>query len=60
MRTKSGRDVFKDKHGQVTTWIPKEDVAILQHLARENNVTMAAYLRAIIVDIIEDERHTIE
>ena len=60
MRTKSGRDIFKDKHGPVTTWVPLEDVAILQQLATKHKVTLAAYLRAIIIDIIQDERHTIE
>ena len=60
MRTKSGRDIFKDKHGPITTWVPLEDLAILQQLAIKHNVTLAAYIRAIIVDIIQDERHTIE
>lgn len=41
----------------VATWITMKDFAYLQHLAFANNVTVASYIRAIIVDALEDERH---
>ena len=42
-------------HKSVATWIRHEDYAILQELAAKNKVTVATYMRAIIVDAIQDE-----
>ena len=44
----------------VATWLPEKDLEQLQNLARENNVTVASYLRAIIVDVLQDENYTIQ
>lgn len=39
----------------VATWISFKDYAVLQHLAFTNNVTVASYLRGIIVDALFEE-----
>jgi hypothetical protein len=56
MRVKPERELsYKDNHAPITTWVPIEDMIMLQQLANRNKVTLAAYLRAIIVDIIQEE-----
>ena len=42
-------------HKSVATWIRKEDFVLLQELSARNNVTVASYIRGIIVDAIQDE-----
>ena len=42
-------------HKSVATWILKSDFKALQDLAAKNNVSVAAYIRGIIVDAIQDE-----
>jgi hypothetical protein len=46
---------YKDHHKHVSAWIPMRDYEVLNRLARDNKVTLAAYLRAIIVDAVEEE-----
>lgn len=42
-------------HKSIATWILHRDFEALQDLAEKNNVTVASYLRGIIVDAIQDE-----
>ena len=42
----------------VATWLSEQDFALVQSLAASNNVTIAAFLRAVIVDALNDERGT--
>ena len=39
----------------VCTWLSVQDCEKFYALAKGNGVTVAAYLRAVIVDVIEDE-----
>lgn len=48
-------DQYLENNRQVATWLSTKDYATLQHLAFKNNVSTAAYVRAIIVDAIEEE-----
>ena len=47
--------IDQSTHKSVATWILKSDYASLQDLAAKNNVTVATYIRGIIVDAIQDE-----
>lgn len=42
-------------HKPVATWLLLKDVEMLQQLASKNNVSVAAYVRAIIVDALAEE-----
>ena len=42
-------------HKSVATWILHKDFKALQDLAAKNNVSIASYMRGIIVDAIQDE-----
>jgi hypothetical protein len=42
-------------HRHVSTWITESDFDMLQKIAKDNNVTIATYLRGIVVDAIQDE-----
>lgn len=44
----------------VATWLSTRDYAMLQHLAFKNKVTVSSYMRACIVDAIQDEAHTLK
>lgn len=44
-----------NNYKSVATWIPMKDYAMLQHLAFKSKVTVAAYIRAIIIDATQDE-----
>lgn len=48
-------DQYEKEHKQVTTWLSVQDYNSLFGLASKNNVNMAAYVRAIIVDVIQEE-----
>lgn len=43
-------------HRPVATWIPIQDYDLLQKIARDNKVKIGEYLRAIIVDALQEER----
>lgn len=51
---------FDESHKLVATWISLKDFELLEQLARTNNVKLAAYVRAIIVDAIQEEIYTIQ
>lgn len=44
-----------DTYKLVATWIPTDDFDILSTIVKDNNVTIGAYLRACINDLIQDE-----
>ena len=46
---------YEDKHKQVSTWVAMGDFRVLQSLAAQAGVTISIYLRAIIVDAVQDE-----
>ena len=50
------KGVYKAQHKLVATWVPTEDFALLQHLAFTHSVPLASYLRAILIDALEEER----
>ena len=52
-------NLYDTQHKFVGTWVPVEDVAFLSKLAKANKVSLAAYVRAIIVDAVEEERAAI-
>ena len=52
----TSKSTFYDKHHKlVAAWVPMRDFDALHKLAKANNVSLAAYLRAIIVDAIDEE-----
>lgn len=53
-------DMLHTTHKSIATWILKTDFEQLQQLAAKNNVTIAAYLRAIIVDALQDEAELLQ
>lgn len=48
--------MYEKSHKNVATWIPIKDFELLQELANKHKVRLAAYLRAIIVDALQDEQ----
>lgn len=46
---------YENDHRPVGTWVPNKDFQALQRLASASGVSVAVYLRAIIVDAINDE-----
>lgn len=53
---KRGKVLYEAFHHQVNTWIPTEDYKLLTELAKVHKVKLSVYLRAIIVDALQDER----
>lgn len=47
--------IYNTEHKFVGTWVPVKDVALLRKLATDSNVTLAAYVRAILVDAVQEE-----
>ena len=52
-------EVYGSTHKLVAAWIPTNDFEMLNQLANKHNVKLSAYLRAIIVDALQDEITTI-
>jgi hypothetical protein len=50
------KSVYKTPHKPVATWITVQDYALLQHLAFKHKVRVASYIRAILIDALEEER----
>ena len=48
-------NLYQSPHKQVATWISLTDYEQLGQLAQANHVSIAAYVRGIIVDAIQDE-----
>jgi len=48
---------FEEANKPVTTWIPKDDYYLIRSLAEKHNITVSAYIRAIIVDVIQEESY---
>jgi hypothetical protein len=46
---------YDDDHVPVATWLTKTELAHFKAVAIANNVTPAAYLRAMIVDVLAEE-----
>ena len=46
---------YDNKYKNVGTFVTMNDFAMLQHLAFKSKVTVAAYIRAIIVDAVQDQ-----
>ena len=40
----------------ITAWFAKADYDFLKRVAAENKVTVSAYMRAALIDVIADER----
>ena len=49
---------FEEANKPVTTWIPKDDYYLIRSLAERHNITVSAYIRAIIVDVIQEETYS--
>jgi hypothetical protein len=49
-------NIFKERHRPVGAWLSLKDFELFQGLAKKNKVSVSLYLRAIIVDILEEER----
>lgn len=47
--------LYQSPHKQVATWLSLTDYQQLGQLAQANRVSIAAYVRAIIVDAIQEE-----
>lgn len=54
------KDLYEKHHKLVATWIPRKDFEHLEQLAKDNKVTLAAYVRAVIVDVLQEEASTIQ
>lgn len=48
-------DVYASSNKSVAAWIPIRDYEILQQLARRSKVSIAMYVRAIIIDATQEE-----
>lgn len=51
--------IWGRQHKPVGTWLLAEDFELLQQLAQQNNVSMSAYVKSIIIDALQDEVPTI-
>ena len=49
---------YGSAHKLAATWIPTKDFELLQQLAKTNKVRLSAYIRAIIVDALNEETFT--
>lgn len=47
--------VYEDRNKPVATWLTKQELELFRAICRANNVTPAAYLRAMIVDVLAEE-----
>ena len=52
-------NIYDGNMKSVATWIPMRDFAMLQHLAFVNKVSVAAYIRGIIIDAVQDEVYSV-
>jgi hypothetical protein len=48
-------DSFALAHKPIGTWIPNDDFIVIQRLAQRHNVSVSAYFRSIISDVIQEE-----
>jgi len=53
---KRGKVIYEAHHRPVATWVTIEDFKLLQKLAEIHKLKLSVYLRAIIVDALQDER----
>ena len=51
---------YGTNHKLVAAWIPTNDFELLNQLANKHHVKISAYLRAIIVDALQEELYTIK
>lgn len=50
---------YNERNKPLTTWLTADEVARFQALAKAHGVTAAAYLRAVVVDALGDEKYTL-
>ena len=50
---------YKQRHKLVAAWIPIGDFEFLRGRAQAHNISVSAYIRAILVDAMEDETQAI-
>lgn len=53
---KRGRVLYEAHHRQVNTWVSNADYELLVRLAAKHKIKLSVFLRAIIVDALQDER----
>lgn len=46
---------YGGRNKPICTWLSKEELELFRAIARSNNVSRAAYLRAMIVDVLAEE-----
>ncbi len=49
------KKTFRERHKTVCTWITLRDCERLSALAKENGVSVAAFVRSIVVDALAEE-----
>lgn len=49
------RYVYEDRNKPVCTWLTKQELELFRAICRANNVCPAAYLRAMVVDVLVEE-----
>ena len=48
-------DIYETDYKAVATWLRKPDFEKLKNIANTNNVTISAFLRAVIIDVLFEE-----
>lgn len=48
---------YHENNKSVSAWVSMRDYAKLRHLAFIHKVTIASYIRSIIVDALQEEQH---
>lgn len=51
-----GPDSYGEHNRPLTTWLPTEDFEAFSAIARSHGLTNAQYLRAVCVDVLDEER----
>ena len=49
------KSTYEEENKPLCTWVTESQLAHFQAIAAANNVTPAAYLRAMVVDVIAEE-----
>lgn len=47
--------VYEDRNRPVATWLTRQELELFRAIAKNNRVSPAAYLRAMIVDVLAEE-----
>ena len=54
-----GVNAYRKAHRLVATWISEKDFDLLKRLATTNRVRLSAYVRAILIDALQEEEQAV-